>query len=247
MDQRRKFKIYFYLFVATLSSITIYGCSQHRENIDLIFQTSTIHSLLEGGYDGHTTFEDLKKNGDFGLGTFNDLDGEMIGLDGKFYQIKADGIANPVPDSEKTPFAVVTFFEPDKTLLLNKSLDCKHLEEYLDDLLQSKSVLYAIKIQGSFKYVKTRSVPRQNKPYPRLLEVLKSQPTFEFNNVDGTIVGFWFPTYMKGLNVPGYHFHFITKYKKAGGHILECQIEDVSIEIDLSSELFLSLPEHSGK
>ncbi len=242
MYQCRTFKICLYLIVSTLVSLITEGCSYPRENNDILFQTSTIHSLLEGGYDGDTTFEDLKKHGDFGLGTFNDLDGEMIGLDGTFYQIKADGKANPVPDSEKTPFAVVTFFEPDKAILLNRSFDCKHLEEYLDDLLQSKSVLYAIKIQGSFKYIKTRSVPRQHKPYPRLLEVLKSQPTFEFNNVDGTIVGFWFPTYMEGLNVPGYHFHFITEDKKAGGHILECQIEDVKIEIDDGSELFLSLP-----
>lgn len=243
----KNFEICRFLFLTSLLILTANGCSHLKDNNDILFQTSTIHSLLEGDYDGFTTFEDLKKNGDFGLGTLNDLDGEMIGLDGKFFQIKADGIANPVPDSEKTPFAVVTFFEPDKTLLLNKSLDCKHLEEYLDDLLQSKSVLYAIRIQGSFKYIKTRSVPRQNKPYPRLLEVLKSQPTFEFNIVDGTIVGFWFPTYMEGLNVPGYHFHFITKDKKAGGHILECQIENVSIEIDYSSKFFLSLPKHKGK
>ena len=223
----------------------IYGCANLQKNEDVVFQTSTISALLEGVYDGNVTYKDLKRHGDFGIGTFNNLDGEMIGLEGRFYQIKADGIAYSVLDSMKTPFAVVTFFKSDQTLFLNNPMDCNQLEKHLETILLTKNIIYAFKIEGDFKYIKTRSVPKQSKPYPPLIEVVKDQTTFEFNNVKGTIAGFWFPSYMGEINVSGYHFHFITEDRKAGGHILDCQLHNGRIEIDYLSELFMALPENS--
>jgi len=167
----------------------------------------------------------------------------MIGLEGKFYQITAQGLVNVVDDEMKTPFAVVTFFEPDRTVLLPGTLDYGKLEEYLDRLLPTKNIFYAIKIEGVFEYVKTRSVPRQNKPYLPLVEVLKNQPTFEFRKVKGTVVGFRCPLYVTGINVPGYHLHFIREDRKAGGHLLECRLENVRVEIDHTLQFYMVLPE----
>ncbi len=231
------------LLVALILGIVICGCSHAQKNQEVLYQTSTINALLDEVYDGNITFKELKRHGDFGLGTFNKLDGEMIGLDGEFYQIKADGVVYPVDDSTKTPFAVVTFFESDKTMVLDRPLNYKQLELYLNNVLPTENIFYAFKIEGTFQYVKTRSVPGQNKPYPPLVEIVKNQPIFEFNNVKGTLVGFWYPGYMKGINVPDYHFHFITEDKRAGGHLLECQTQNVSIEIDYTSNSYLALPE----
>ncbi len=232
------------LLVALILGIIICGCSHSQKNKEVLYQTSTINALLEGVYNGNITFKELKRHGDLGLGTFNNLEGEMIGLDGEFYQIKADGVVYPVDDSMKTPFAVVTFFEPDKTKVLEKPINYKQLELYLDNVLPTTNIFYAFKIEGAFKYVRTRSVPGQNKPYPPLVEIVKNQPIFEFHDVKGTLVGFWYPGYMKGINIPGYHFHFITEDKKAGGHLLECQVQNVRIEIDYTSNSYLALPEH---
>ncbi|GAX62593.1 alpha-acetolactate decarboxylase [Candidatus Scalindua japonica] len=219
------------------------GCSYAQNNDEVFYQTSTINALLDEVYDGNITVKELKGYGDLGLGTYNNLDGEMIGLDGLFYQVKADGIAYAVDDSIKTPFAVVTFFESDKTIVLEKSVNYKQLEQYLDNVLPTRNIFYAFKIEGTFKYIKTRSVPWQDKPYPPLVEIVKDQPIFEFHDVNGTIVGSWFPGYMKGINVPGYHFHFITEDKKGGGHLLECQTGGVKIGIDYTSNSYLALPE----
>ncbi len=232
-----------HVLIAIILAIPICGCSYAQKNEEVIYQTSTINALLDEVYDGNVTFKELKKHGDLGLGTFNNLDGEMIGLDGEFYQIKADGVAYSVDDSMKTPFAVVTFFESDKTKELVKSVNYEQLKHYLDNMLPTENIFYAFKVEGEFKYVKARSVPGQNKPYPPLVEIVKDQPIFEFHDVKGTLVGSWFPGYMKGLNVPGYHFHFITEDKKAGGHLLECQTENVEIGIDYTSNSYLALPE----
>jgi len=236
-------KIIRYLLVATSLVIAISGCSCLPENKDVLFQTSTMNAIFKGVYDGEITYKELKQHGDFGIGTFNGLDGELFALEGKFYRIKADGIAYPVDDSMKTPFAVVTFFESDKSVLLDEASDYKQLQQYLDDLLPTKDIFYAIKIEGTFKYIKARNIPRQNKPYPQFSEVVKNQLIFEFHNVEGTMVGFWCPAYLEEINVPGYHLHFITKDKKTGGHLLECRMQDVKIEIDYTPEFHMALSE----
>ena len=226
-------------------SVVLFGCSQPDRNEEVLFQASTINALLEGVYDGEITYGELKQHGDFGIGTFNGLDGEMIGLDGMFYQVKSDGVAYAVADSMKTPFAAVTFFEADKEVALDQSVDYEQLRHFLDQMLPTQNIFYAIKIEGTFTYIKTRSVPGQHKPYPPLVEVVKHQPTFEFHDVTGTMVGFRCPAYVKGVNVPGYHLHFITEDKKGGGHVLDCRIQDVTIGIDYTSGFYLTLPEAS--
>ena len=236
-------KIIRYLLVVAFLVIAISGCSCLPENKDVLFQVSTMNAIFRADYDGEITYGELKQHGDFGIGTFDALDGELFALGGKFYRIKADGIAYPVDDSMKTPFAVVTFFEPDKSVLLDEASDYKQLQQYLDNLLPTKDIFYAIKIEGTFEYVKARNIPGQNRPYPQFSEVVKNQIIFEFDDVEGTLVGFWCPAYLEEINVPGYHFHFITKDRKTGGHLLEGQMENVKIEIDYTPEFHMALSE----
>ena len=208
-----------------------------------LFQTSTIDALLSGNYEGDISFAELEAHGDFGLGTFDALDGEMIGLDGAFYQVKADGRAYDVDERMKTPFAVVTIFEPRKIRQLTTPTNYAALRAHLDEIVAADArTCHAVRVDGQFRYVKTRSVRRQHKPYPPLVEAVKHQPTFEFHDVWGSIVGFRFPDYVGGLNVSGYHFHFITEDRGAGGHLLECEIARGELRVDHESDLDLELP-----
>lgn len=209
---------------------------------DTLTQISTIDALMTGIYDGDTTLESLKDKGDFGLGTFNALNGEMVLLDGQFYRITAAGtVERPVPDT-KTPFAAVTFFEPDRTIPLEAGLTFHQLTSRTDRLLPTLNVFYAIRVTGTFQTMTTRSVPSQQKPYRPLSEVVKTQPVFNMRNVEGTIVGFRCPSYVKGVNVPGYHLHFLTADRNAGGHVLDFKIEKATMEIDDTNEFLLTLP-----
>ena len=208
-----------------------------------LFQTSTIDALLNGNYEGDVSLAELATRGDFGLGTFDALDGEMVALDGVFYQIKADGRAYEVDGRTKTPFAVVTFFEPRESRQLPAPMDYAALRTYLDEMVAGDATTcHAVRVDGRFDYVKTRSVPRQRKPYPTLVEVVKHQPTFEFHDARGSLVGFRFPDYVGGLNVSGYHFHFITGDRRAGGHLLECEMARGELRVDYESDLNLELP-----
>lgn len=214
-----------------------------EDDIDTLFQYSTLGSLMEGVYDGAMTFGEIKEHGDFGLGTFNALDGEMVEIDNQVYQVKSNGAAYAVDDEMLTPFAVVTFFEADQTLSIDSPMDCDTLKATIDAQLPTENIPYAVRVEGTFSYVKTRSVPAQSLPYPVLLDVLANQPTFEFSDVTGTIVGFRLPDYMDPANAPGYHFHFLNQTRDAGGHLLACQVKDVTVEIDYTDQWLVVLPE----
>ncbi len=221
-------------------------CSWENKPKDTLYQVSTIDALLDGAYDGEIKFSELKKHGNFGIGTFDGIDGEMIALDGRFYQIKTDGVAYRVSGQTKTPFADVCFFRPEQRIVIKKKLTFNELKQFIDKLLPTKNIFYAIKIKGTFDYVKARSVPKQEKPYPPLAEVVKNQVVFEFYNKKGTAVGFYSPTYVKGVGVPEYHMHFLQDSRKRGGHILDLIISHAIIEIDYLDKFYLVLPKNAS-
>ncbi|MHB1458805.1 MAG: acetolactate decarboxylase [Armatimonadota bacterium] len=213
-----------------------------KEN-DTVYQISTIDALMYGLYDGVSSIGDLKKHGDIGLGTFDALDGEMVVVDGKVFKITSDGAARMVDGAEMTPFAAVTHFDKDISREINIDMDMSALSAFIDSLIPSKNLFYAIRIDGVFSVMKTRSVPRQQKPYRKLIQVVAEQPVFDFENVKGTVVGFRCPYYVKGSNVPGYHLYFINDDRSKGGHVLALVIKDAVVHIDTSAQVRIVLPE----
>ena len=186
----------------------------------VLFQASTIGALLDGTYDGDLTFAELAEHGDLGLGTLNGLDGEMIALDGRFYRADADGAVAEVPADARTPFAVVTRFSPTVDALLTDLLDHDALLAALDALVPAGTASCAIRLDGEFELVRARSVPRQSPPYRPLTEVVAEQHVFELTDVAGTMLGFRFPAYVEGIEVSGYHLHFVDDERGRGGHVL---------------------------
>jgi len=209
---------------------------------ETVTQVSTIDALLNGVYDGAVSLREVTQYGDFGIGTFHALDGEMLMVDGEIYQIASDGVAR-VPDlNVTTPFAAVTFFEVDQSHILPSGMTFDVFEHEVDRLLPTPNIFYALRIEGVFKTMKTRSVPEQTHPYPPLTEIAKTQPVFEFENIEGVLIGFRCPPYVTGINVPGYHLHFLTKDRKAGGHVLAFTVDDAVLTMDYTSNFSMRLP-----
>jgi acetolactate decarboxylase len=228
-----------------LAVLLLAGCSARLPSHS-VTQTSTIDALLAGVYDGEMTCGELLRYGDLGIGTFDRLDGEMVVLDGKIYQVRADGGVYQPPLDLKTPFASVTRFRADRVIFLTQDLDYPHLKELLDAQLPDPHLFYAFRIKGHFATMRTRSVPAQQKPYPPLAEVTKNQPEFEMTDISGTIVGFRCPVFVKGINVPGYHLHFLSDDHRKGGHILAFELTEGSAEIDTDNRFVLIMPQSSA-
>jgi acetolactate decarboxylase len=222
--------------------IIIYSVLPAQKLNRTVTQISTIDALLTGIFDGEVPIGKLKKYGNFGIGTFNNVDGEMVICDGKCYQIRSDGSVKESSDTTKTPFSTVAFFNGAKKISLDRKFDLKSFESIIDSIIPTKNVFYGIMIKGKFKTLKARSVVRQQKPFKPLTEVVKSQGVFNFENVDGKLIGFRCPSFVQGINVPGYHLHFLSNDKKAGGHVLNFEIENAELYIVKYSDFRMLLP-----
>ncbi len=214
--------------------------AEHEPHV--LFQASTIGALLDDAYDGDVSFAQLSEHGDLGLGTFNGLDGEMIALDGRFYRADVDGVVHEVDEADRTPFAVTVWFEPTVEFELDEPLENDEFLAELDERLPADANSCALRIDGDFDLVHARSVPRQEPPYRPLGEVVADQHVFDFRKVSGTLVGFRFPDFAEGLEVSGYHLHFIIDDRSRGGHVLNCTPACGRVQIDPSNDLHVELP-----
>jgi acetolactate decarboxylase len=210
---------------------------------DTLYQVSTIDALMQGSFDGTEPVGTTLKHGDFGIGTFDGLDGEMIVLDGKIYQAKADGRVYAVPDSATTPFATVTYFSTDIVDTTDRRMNYSELSSALAKKLPTRNMVYAVKVHGTFPVMKVRAIPKQQEPYPMLSNASQSQSVYTYTNATGTIVGFYTPVLFEGLNVPGYHLHFISDDRNTGWHILDMTADaGTTVEYDITQGFAMTLP-----
>lgn len=195
-----------------------------------VYMYSSIACLANGNYDGEMKYQNIISKGNHGIGTFNGLDGEMLAINGNFYKLKSDGTVEIVDSNEQTPYAVVCDFEPE---FIQKNLKLKNTDQLAELVNKYVSTnggqyMYAIKVEGSFGEVSTRTVSKQTKPYKKLNEASKEQKVFSIKNTDGSIFGFWTPKYLNTLSVQGNHFHFINEDKNSGGHLFDFKDLNVS-------------------
>jgi acetolactate decarboxylase len=136
----------------------------------------------------------------------------------------------------------MTFFKASIELPLTSRMSREAVHQLIDDMIPSDNVFCGIRIDGTFDFVRTRTVPKQNRPYRPMLEVVKEQPTFRFTQRKGVIAGFRSPKYSTGINVPGYHEHFITDDYQGDGHIQDYSISSGFLQIGKVSRLVIDTP-----
>ena len=207
-----------------------------------LYQVSTATALVEGIYQGAIRVGTLREHGDLGLGTFENLDGEMVVVDGQCFQVRSDGSVRECDDDVLSPFAVITRFTPAPAVVLEQCPDLSHLTSRLDALRDSDNFFFGLRVDGFFDYVHTRAVCRTEEGVP-LVKAAAVQPEFELHDISGTLVGFWTPEYAKMLNVPGYHLHFVSADRTSGGHLLQCRGAQLRLQIQREGDYRVALPE----
>ena len=235
---KRRFIIFYALALCLFTGCAATQCR------NTVTQISTIDALLAGVYDGQMSCARLMEYGTLGIGTFDHLDGEMILLDGEMYQVKSDGRVYRPEGQLTTPFAAVCRFSEGEAFEFQGPVNYAGVKAFLDKQVPNQNLFCAIKIEGRFKKIRTRSVPAQKKPYPPLARVTARQPEFTAQNIYGTIVGFRCPPFVKGINVPGYHLHFLSDAGDFGGHLLAFEMENGHGAVDVLNRFVLILPEN---
>ena len=207
-----------------------------------LFQVSTSGALVQGIYERAVSSSFLLNYGDFGLGTFENLDGEMVVLDGAIYQARSDGKVLNVTDDVGTPFALVTHFIADQDQTIESASSFEEITKICDQYRDSDNLFYAFRIDGRFAHIHTRAMKATLDGLP-LAKAAAIQPEFEFADVEGTLVGIWAPQFSSALNIAGYHFHFLSEDRTKGGHLLECSGKNLRVGVERLNDFHLSLPE----
>ncbi len=207
-----------------------------------LFQVSTTGALVEGIYDGVVSVGTLKEHGDFGLGTFADLDGEMVVLDGRAFHARPDGTVVRAPDGALVPFAVVTRFRSERSAVVEPCPSLVALESKLDAQRDSANIFFAVRVDGLFDFVKTR-VACKTAPDTKLVEAAAHQAEFEYKDVEGSLVGFWTPYYATTVGAPGYHLHFLSNDRRIAGHLLDCGARTLHAQLQHEADVRIAIPE----
>jgi acetolactate decarboxylase len=206
-----------------------------------LFQVSTSGALVEGISQGVVTVGELKRHGDLGLGTFADLDGEMVVVDGRFWRVPGSGAVREAADSDLAPFAVVTSFRPERSIELASPVSIDDLLRQLDRLRISNNLFFAVRIDGRFSHVHTRAVCK--KTGASLVDAAVNQAEFEFRGIAATIVGFWTPEYARTVNIAGWHLHFITEDRLGEGHALGIEGTALRAQVQHLDDFRMAIPE----
>lgn len=209
-----------------------------------LYQFGLAQAFLLGLCDGNWRFDQIKTYGNFGHGTFNAVDGELIVLDGKFYRIDATGKAAEVKNDAQTPICTLIHFEPTHQSKLRDVSSYQALGEILLTEIQSLNCISALRIDAVFSDLWVRSEIPQTKPYQPLDKTfLQTQRKLHHQNIQGTLVGFYTPKYFSGIVLPGFHFHFIDEARTCGGHVLDLKFQEAKLSCQAVSKVELFLPE----
>ena len=209
-----------------------------------ILQVSMIEALLDGCYDGDVTIAELAGRGDFGLGTLAGLDGELVVVDGEFWNIDPNGVCVPAPPDARVPFAALVDFAGAEQFRLDGPISREELEAELLRRIIDPEASYALRVEGTFSPVHFRTVVHQEPPYRPLAEVIaEAERQFHAEHLEGVMVGFYFPDYAAELNQPGFHFHMVSADRSTGGHVYDVTVLDAEVTVGHSQQVHVELPE----
>ncbi|HWJ75381.1 MAG TPA: acetolactate decarboxylase [Kaistia sp.] len=211
-------------------------------SLHTVFQVSTSGALVAGVYDREASVATILDHGDFGLGTFTGLDGEMIILEGRAFHADVSGTVTEAPADAGVPFAIVTRFAPEQQATIADVTSFAHLEALCDPFRASGNIFYAMRLDGRFAAVKARAVSPPP-PGTELVDAVKTQHEFTLTDIEGTLVGIWSPEFSGPFSVAGYHFHFISRDRLKGGHVLDIKADRLMLQVEPLTNFHLALPE----
>jgi len=215
-------------------------------NESKMFQVSTLQALALGYSRSVITVEELLTHGDSGLGTYEDVNGEMIMAGGRCFRAREDGTVEEAPPDAGVPFCAVSFLQGKRTFDIEGIESIGKLKQLLDVKIEEDfglNSMHMVRIDGFFPRIDARSESAYRSHHVELKDVLAmTQKDFFFENISGSLICVYFPDYMDGINAPGWHFHFISDDRTRGGHVFELVMERGAVRLDKINTIEIRLP-----
>ena len=212
-----------------------------------MFQVSTLQALMLGYSRPVISVSELLSHGNTGLGTFEDVDGEMIVLDGVCYRATENGHVVIADPNKGVPFSAVCNLKGKRSFELGAMKNIDELKTKLDLTIEEDfglNSMHVVRIDGEFELIDARSESPYKSVHVSLKDILgKTQKAFQFKNIKGSLVCVYFPDYMDGINASGWHLHFLSEDKTLGGHVFEIIMKSGKGILDKINSIELKLPD----
>ncbi len=198
---------------------------------------------MQKNYDGDYSIKQLKQHGKVGLGTFNGLEGELVIVDGRFYQCTKGKTIQLAADDALIPWANVTCFTDAASIVsLENIININQLESKLFELTDMSQAPYVFHIRANFNNVLFRQVLKQKKPYTLSIEeVYEKSPLEDTGPITADLVGFYMPEFMQTIQPKGLHLHGISANEQSGGHVLEVDFKTATLTFEKITEVHMAL------
>lgn len=187
-----------------------------------LVQVGTYEYLTQPDFTGLLPIEDVVRGQTMGLGTFENLDGELVMLGGVVYQVRPDGTPRIADLSTRTPFVQAIRFRPQRNVPVPPGTSCADLPQLIAQAAERDNGLIAVRVRGTFSSLTTRSVSADPPPFQPLSQTIAEQTVFDLGQRRAALVGFWQGRDALGIGQDGLHLHGLTADKSAGGHVLSC-------------------------
>ena len=215
-----------------------------------MYQVSTLQALALGYSRAVINVGELLQKGNTGLGTFEDVNGEMIVMDGNCFRADQNGDVTVVPSNTGIPFAAVAKLYGEQQYQLGYMPDITSVRTELTRKIEERfglNSMHVVRIDGVFDKVDARSEAPYRSHHVTLKEVLgQTQKAFLFENICGSLVGVYFPDYMDGINMPGWHLHFLSEDRSKGGHVFDVCIREGTVKVDKITSIAIDLPKEAA-
>lgn len=229
------------VFALCVASLTVFPQTVAiAANDATMHQVGTFDYLLQPDFTGLQPADSAINQSTIGLGTFANLDGELVMVGGVAYRVPISGIPERITGKELTPFVQAIKFRPTKSGPVPPGTQCSQLTPAINELVGTDQGIIAVRVRGTFKQLEARSIPRQERPWPSFATVIGQQTQFNLNGTKAILVGFRQGTDFLGVGQPGLHLHGLTAARNAGGHILSCTTgSDVQLSVQRASSVNL--------
>lgn len=215
-----------------------------------MYQVSTLQALALGYSRAVISVGELLQEGNTGLGTFEDVNGEMIVMDGRCFRADQDGQVTEITHETGVPFAAVAKLYGEQEFMLKDMPDITSVRQELTRKIEERfglNSMHVVRIDGVFEKVDARSEAPYRSHHISLKEILgKNQRAFLFEKVCGSLIGVYFPDYMDGINMPGWHLHFLSEDRTKGGHVFDVSIREGSVKVDKITRIEINLPKEAA-
>ena len=212
----------------------------------IIYQISTLQALALGYTRPVVTVKELLEHGDIGLGTFEDVNGEMIVVDGQCFRATEDGTVWEAEPDMGVPFASVAKADFSPGFEVRDIPDIEKMKELLTLKIEEDfglNSMHIVRIDGAFNRVCARSESAYRSQHVDLKDILsQTQRDFMFEDISGTMVCIYYPDYMDGINAPGWHLHFLSEDRLMGGHVFDLEMESGTIYLAKINNIEIQLP-----